>query len=127
MACKKITRKKRQVCIGAMDRLISVEFRQITPPNSGVDFNEDFTPIQEVFALIKTVFGVTGFDETNTERIITHTIYIRFRADVTAETWVEIDSQKYDIVNTENLDNRNEFLLLRCNKRGTNTKPANFI
>ena len=127
MACKKIRRVKRDVCIGSLDRVIKVEFRSIESPDSGVDFNEQFTPIQDVPAMIKTVSGVTGFDSTNVERIITHHIYIRFRTDVTAETWVEFNNEKYDIVNTENIDERSEFFLLRCNKRGSNTKPVNFI
>lgn len=124
--CKKIRSQRRQICTGDLDRIITVEFRTITAPTSGVDFDESFTLIEDVGAMIKSVRGETAFDKTNTERVITDNFYIRFRSDVSAETWVEFQNDKYDIVDTEDLDKRHEFMLLKCTKRGINTNPANF-
>ena len=124
--CKRIDKPHRKICAGSLRKLIKVQTRDITSPADCVDFDETFADLESVFAMVETRTGETIFDDTNTEQVVTHRIYIRFLPTVTAETWLEIDGDKYDILNVENLDHRNEYLLLRCNKRGTNTKKVNF-
>jgi head-tail adaptor len=51
---------------------------------------------------------------------------VRFDPTVTSETWIELDSRKFDIVTVTNLDERKEFQLLLCRERGSNTQPVNF-
>lgn len=123
--CKRVDAAHRKLCIGSLRKPIQIQTRDITSPADAIDFGEDFNTLSTVFAMIETKVGETVFDQTNTEQIVTHRVYIRFLSTVTAETWLEIDGEKYDIVNVENLDNRDEYLLLRCNKRGTNTKKVN--
>lgn len=127
--CVKIKNKKRRLCIGDLDRKIKVQARSIVPPASGsVDFNESFTQVLYVWALVQTTLGSQFFDGVSLPNPFTHKVYIRYRSShvVTAEDWVEIDDVKYDIVDVEDLDERHEYLLLKCKKKGANTIAANF-
>jgi SPP1 family predicted phage head-tail adaptor len=124
--CQKIRRSKRQVCVGDLDTEIILQDRAIQGVTTAdVNFDETFTPTATVWAMIETVAGATVFDSTNTEVALTHRIYIRFDATVTAETWVEIYSDKYDIVTVENLDRRSEFMRLNCVIRGPESSKVN--
>ncbi len=104
---------------------IVLQNRAILPPDfEAVDFTEDFTPIATVSALIDTVSGKTYFDGVNTETDITHEIYIRFDATVTAETWIVFDNRRIDILDTEDLDERHTFMKLTCNDTGESVQAA---
>lgn len=123
--CQKIKRKKRQVCIGDMSEEIILQDRAIGEPLFGnVDFGEDFTTNATVWASIESVAGETFFDGVNTETNITHRFYIRYDASVTAETWVEYDSRRFDILAVEDYDGRKMFMKLTCAERGANTINA---
>ena len=123
--CIKIFSKKRKVCIGNLDRIVKVNSRVIQAPVSDVDYTEEFIQLIEMHANIETVSGVTFFDSTNVERDITHFIYIRFFTGITPENWLIFNDEYYDIIDQQNLEERDEFLLLKCNKRGPVTKPVN--
>ncbi len=126
--CSKIRRKKRQVCLGDLDKQIQLQDRDITPPVFGsADFDEKFTNTDLVWAAIQTVNGKTFFDNVGVETNITHIIYIRYDAAVTSETWVLFDLRRFDILDTENLEERDEFLKLTCVDRGLATLAATKI
>lgn len=126
--CQKTRRKKRRFCIADFDTLVMIQSRQITPPAFGaVDYDEDFSEKATVWAMIETTRGNVFFDGIDTDREITHQITIRFMPWVTAEDWVlldEDDDQRLDIVDVEDLDNRHEYLLLRCSNRGSAARVA---
>lgn len=123
--CTKIRKKKRQACIGDMRDEIVLQDRSITPPDfNAVDFTENFTPTDTVWAEINTVSGKTYFDDVNTEIDITHEILIRFDPAVTAETWILFDGRRIDILTTEDLDERHEYMLLTCNDTGESAQAA---
>jgi len=123
--CKKIRRKKRQVCVGDLDTLVSLSSRAIQAPNdSEADYTEEFTPKADVWALLQTVSGESIFDSVGQEVDVTDHVYIRYIAGVTQEDWIDIDDQRLDILDVEDLDRRKEFQLLRCTNRGLNTKEA---
>lgn len=124
--CVKIRRKHRQVCIGDLDTIIALQDRALTPSESSVDASEVFSNSNpDVWAMMETKLGETIFDGTGTERDVTHRFYIRFLDDITAETWISFNSKRIDILDVENLDERSEFLLLRCTNRGLDTNRAN--
>jgi len=124
--CKFIRRRHRKVCIGDLDTEIILQDRSIKGiVDSNPNFDEIFTTKAIVWAMIETVQGLSVFDTTNTEIAISHRIYIRFDPTVTAETWVEIDSFKYDIITTEDLDRRGDFMVLNCNERGVSSSRVN--
>lgn len=118
-SCQFIKRPHRKVCIGDVDTLITLQNRNIVAPVFGdVDFDEDFQDASEVWAKIETNIGDTVFDGVSTDINITHKITIRFDVTVTTETWIEIDVRKFDIMMTENFEERNEWLLMFCTIRG---------
>ena len=124
--CVKIQRKKREPCIGDMDELITLQGRTLTPPTAGVDATEEFADTNpDVWALVETVSGETLFDDTGTERDVTHTFIIRFITGVSSETWVLFNNDRLEILSVEDLDERHEFLLLKATNRGIQTNEAN--
>lgn len=123
--CIKIRKKKRELCIGDMRDEIILQDRSITPPDFGAtDFTENFISTPPSWALVNTVSGKTYFDDINTEIDITHEIYIRFDATVTAETWILFDGRRIDILTTEDLDERHIFMKLTCNDTGESARAA---
>ncbi len=123
--CKKIRGKKRQVCVGDLDTEIILQNRIITPPTFGtVDFTESFTDTATVWAMVITVDGKTYFDGVSTETNITHMVSIFFDSTVTAETWVQINTRRLDILRVEDLDERSEYMRLTCVERGEVAKSA---
>ena len=123
--CQKIQRKKRQICIGDMNEQILLQDRGIGEPLFGsVDFTEDFTNNDKVWASVETVSGKTFFDGVGEEILITHEFLIRYDASVSAETWISWNSRRFDILTTEDYDERNEFMKLICSERGSKTIEA---
>ena len=129
--CGKIHRKKRRLCIGSMDEQITLEVRSIQSPwvssvdADGVDLGESFTNQRLVWAAVNTTRGWQTFDGTNIANAVTHLFYIRYIPNVTFEDWILYKGERYDIVDVENLDERNEFYVLRANKRGDDTIEVN--
>ena len=130
--CKKIKGQKRQICIGDMNELITLQIRDIKPPgtldaSNQFYFTEGFSntanPI--VYAMVKTVKGRATFDSTGIERVVTHEVGLYFDAEITTEIWILFEGERLDIINVENLDNRNEFMLLDCTDRGLSSNFNN--
>ena len=117
--CIKIRAKSRKLCSGDLNQSIIVQTRSIAAPDQDeVNFDEDFVNTSTVFAMVETTKGDEIFDGTNIIGVATHNFYIRFFANVTFENWVEFKGQKYKILDSENLDEKDEFYKLRCTKRG---------
>lgn len=119
--CTRTPGRRRSACIGAMDRQITLQARNITPPPFGsVDFDEAFSGGNAVWAAVKTVRGKTFFDEVNTvDREVTHEVTIRYDATVDAEVWILLDDgRRLDILRVEDLDERHEYMILTCTDKG---------
>jgi SPP1 family predicted phage head-tail adaptor len=127
--CKNIRATKRDICIGDLDSRIKIQVRTLKAPESGVDFTEEFTEVKEVWAMVQTSRGLEFFDDTGLNTTFTHKFYIRFSSSfsITSEDWLEWNNQRYDIVEVENLDERNEFLLLKAIKKGDKDINANKV
>jgi SPP1 family predicted phage head-tail adaptor len=127
--CKKIKRLLERVCIGSMNQKIDILTRDIEPPvGDSVDFDENFVVATNVWSMIETVAGKIFFDGSNIDKSITHNFYIRYITgiEITAQHWVKYKDNYFRIVNVENLDEANRFLLLRTTERGATTKKVNF-
>ncbi len=124
--CIRIQKKKRGICIGDMRDEILLQNRSIAPPvlASDPDYTETFEDDDTTFSLIETVSGKTYFDGVDTETTITHHIYIRYDETVTAETWIEFNSKRIDILDVEDLDERQEYMKLVCHETGLVEKAA---
>ena len=66
------------------------------------------------------VNGRTIFNGVDTDIALTHEITVRYDPDIGAETWVQlVDGTRLDVVDTQDLDERNEYIVMLCNARGT--------
>ena len=115
-------RPKRVICVGDLDRRVILSERKITEPGFGeTDFGEDFPDSREVWAQVATFAGRVLFNGVDTDTLISHEVSIRYSDSVTSETWVQLKDERgtrLDVVKVENLDERNEFMLLLCKSRG---------
>jgi len=125
--CKKIKSIKRQICIGDLKDRIELSIRSQVSKNDGkIKSIMDFTSLATVWAKVTTTRGSQLFDGVEISDPFTHQIEIRFRDDIDAEKWIDFKDNRYDIVDVQDYDERNEFLLLLCKKKGDQTKEANF-
>lgn len=128
--CQK--RKKKndgRICLSAFNKTVIIQLREIqTPGQNSVDYSINLSEQLTVRAMVETVRGVTIFDNTNTERDISHKITLKFRTNsvITAQNYAKIGSVLLDIVDVENVNEDNRYLVLRCALRGPNTQAANF-
>ncbi len=116
-----VRRPNRTLCLGDLKEQIILHTRDLTEPEYGeVDATEDFNPIKSVWAAIKTTSGKAFFAGVHGDVSVTHEISIRYRDDVSAETWIELKTGSLlDIVAVENLEERDEWLKLQCSERGS--------
>jgi len=87
---------------------------------------------QEVFdnprvrkVIIKTVSGVSVFDKTNTERVVTHKITMPFETGIGSEQWVKLSTTRLKIILAENCAEQDKVLILMCTERGEDSKVVN--
>lgn len=132
MSCSKRRIVNKTYCVGDLRHIATIQNRVISAVNDSVDYEMVFSGAipdtedsAQVWVGIKTVRGVTVFDQTNVERTISHEIVMRYRDDVTAQNWLLIDGFRYDIFQVENVNERSEWLVLQCNKRGTEDNSVN--
>ena len=88
---------------------------------------EVFSNPRDDIGLIKTLEGVSVFDNTNTERVATHRICLDYRDDVGAEQWLKLNgtNKRVKILTAENKCENNEVLILMCTERGEDSKIVN--
>lgn len=126
--CVRIKGKRRQLCSGDLDREIMLQNRSITAPSAlgDADYGEDFEDDGVEPCMIITVKPREVFDETNTLIGTVDTeFYIRYRDDVTSQSWIDFENVRYNIISTEDLDLRHEWLKLNAELRGPVTTPVN--
>jgi SPP1 family predicted phage head-tail adaptor len=124
-----ITKKKYPVVdAGSLNCRITINLRQIKAPTySDVNFNETFTKRIDIWAMIESVNGITIFDATNTEKVVSHRIFIRNPSfEITAEDWIEYRGVYYDVLNVEEMGMEQRFLCLLVNLRGDKTRVVNY-
>lgn len=81
--------------------------------------------LSSINAIIKTVRGVSVFDDTNTARVATHEICLAYFPGVTAEMWVKLGTRRIKILTVENCCEKNEVLRLMCTERGEDSQVVN--
>lgn len=86
---------------------------------------ENFSNPVPVTALVKTLNGVTVFDNTNTERVATHQFCIEFIEDVTSEKWINFKGKNIKVLTVENCCENDEKLILMCTERGLDSEVVN--
>ena len=128
MGCERVNIKNRRVCIGDLNIRVKIQTRTLESNNTAtIELVENFTDVVEVWAAVNTTRGSQLFDGSEISNPFTHNFYIRHRSDIDFEKWIEYKDEKYDIVDVENLDADDNFLLMKCIKKGTKDNAANFI
>lgn len=129
--CSVIPIKKRKLCSADLKDEVQIFDRNITLPISGTDFDETLTPKATVLMAIQSSALMGGgdvfFDSVNGIDItLTHRFYLRKidGVEITAEDRLKFKSQTYRIVTAEELDEQDDWLLLRCVKRGNESKAG---
>ncbi len=123
--CKAIRIKHRKLCVSDLDRRISLQDRTMGTPTTTVDFRQTFANGKVVWAALKTAKGREMFFTTNMDVAVSHIFYIRWYADLTSDKWIIWGSENYDILDTENIDERDEWYALYCNVRGASSSEVN--
>ncbi len=102
-------------------KMVKLQNRDIEAPRfDSADFDELFSEIKEVPAIIKTPRGRIVFDGVDTETQVTHEICIAYVAGVTSETWIEFKGRRFDILNVQNCCEEDAVLILDCAEKGVN-------
>lgn len=129
MSCANRRINNPKYCAGDLRNLATLQSRAITPSNTSVDYTEVFSDAvpnsSDVWVALKTVNGVTVFDSTNIERVVSHEVIMRYQSGITAEKWFLIDGLRYDILKVENVNERNEWIRCKCTQRGTSSSAVN--
>lgn len=120
--------KERRICIGDFNTKITI---QIKCQESTNKLNQalEITRIDSVtvWSAVKTVAGVETLEDINSEEIITHQFYIRYRKDIDKSSVVILKEIAFNIISIENLEEKNKYLLLRCAQGGNANIQTNLI
>jgi len=117
--------KRRRICAGDLNIRIILKTRSTVAPQTTVDFGQEFTITKTVWAGLETTGGRDTFYVTNLDESVGHVFYIRWFTGLTTEYWIEHQSENYDILKVENLEERNEWAICYCNVRGSKSQAVN--
>jgi head-tail adaptor len=123
--CETIRMKHRRLCAGDLDRKIILKSRTLTTPQDSEDFEQVMATVKTVWAGLSSTKGKQMFGTTNMDNGPSHVFYVRWFAGLTAEYWVEYKGENYNIIDVENLDERDEWAALYCNVRGDSDSEVN--
>lgn len=117
---------RRTPCIGDLTQQVRLLARAIQPPVAGAtDFSERFTEVAKPWADVRTTQGTTFFDGTTQDIPVTHRVFMRFRADVDTESWIELrGGSRLRVLRAEDLEDRGEWLKLTCTEKGPDSIKA---
>ena len=114
-----VRRRRRIIAIGDLNSRINLLVRALKSRfATGDDDESGFTTFASPWAMVETESGVQTFDSIAQGPKATHYFYIRYRSDITAQTYVDYKGDLYDIMYCENLDGRKEFMCLQCKLTG---------
>lgn len=118
-------RPRRKQAIGDFRDLVTPH-RTASRPTRGGGVEKVFTPVgRRIYMKVETVGqNVHGFNSVNVDELPTHKFTTRWRADIDAELFLEFDGLYFEILDLENLEQRNEYLVLKCRQTGAVEKEA---
>lgn len=119
------TRRQRRItAIGDLDRKIQLQYRVLSSKFQTADTDRiEFTTLVNAWAKVETLKGYLEYDGVEmTQRGWTHSFTIRYRDDYEQFKWILWKGKRYEILQAEVLDERDEFVLCRCLLTGTNEK-----
>ena len=136
MSIRKVNRRKlRKWAAGDMRELIKLLDRNIEAPDFGVyTIDMAFDILIECFAFVETISkGPDIFDDVNTgpEQTPTHRFIIRhvappdIKQEITTEVQIQWQDEYYKILEVENPEMRDEYLILSARLKGADDAGAN--
>jgi len=126
--CKKLRRLKRSPCTGDLRNEIILHDRDIEAPMfNTAEQTQEYTNPLTVWSSVNTVRGKEIFNGTQLIGIKTHIILIRFldTREITVENVVELKGNYLDVIEVQNLEERDEWLELSCGILGDKTQENN--
>lgn len=116
----------RKVPVGDMRTPVIIHQAEILAPTAGVDLGRSVTAVIDPWwCKVMTVNGVYIFDSSNVEQQITHDFQGRYTSGIDRDMVIEYAGEYYKIISVEDMENRNEFLRLRCVIRGAVSQGVN--
>lgn len=127
MSSRQLQRARlRRVPVGDMRTPVIIHKAAILAPTAGVDMGRKIAPVVSPWwCKVTTVTGVFVFDSSNIEQVITHDFQGRYTPDISRDMIIESEGNYYKIVSVEDMEERHEFLRLRCTERGSIAKEVN--
>ena len=123
MPCNRISKKPSLICVGEMDKYVTLIKRKIDPDD--VSYTMDLSDTVDMWARVDTKAGIETFDGVNTNRgPSTDTIYIYNIVDIEEGYLFKIGDRYTRIINIENINREDIFLRVTCVETGTTTKQS---
>lgn len=127
MSVRTINRRPlRKISIGDM-RTPAGLYLAVLTASMTVDPVREFKSIQDPwFCSVRTVSGITAFGDSNVEEVVTHIFEGRFIEGTSDDHFIKHDGRFFRIITVEDLDERKEFMQLKCTERGIDTLLVNY-
>jgi len=84
--------------------------------DAGGGITEAYTTLSNLYANIETTRGNETLRQGQVQEKTTHIFTIRYRRDIGTNYRIRYDSDNYNIKYIKNLDNRNRYLELECER-----------
>ena len=127
--CNKKRIKKTQVCVGDKDKLVDIQTRSLN--NSGLDSSqpvEVFATVRQQWCGIETLDGVPRFAKINIEDGATHLFWTSYDIGLTAiengNSYILHDSKRYKVLKVNNINEKNETIVIQTTERGATSEEA---
>jgi len=123
----KILGRRRLIAAGDLRERVTVQLRTLSAPAAdGVDAQLTLQDAKTVWAMVVTDGGSEFFDGTNLTHAWTHKFFVRYipgtvfprSGRMSAQERVTYKGRIFQVVDVENLEERDEFLLLKAVERG---------
>ena len=84
--------------------------------DAGGGITEEYTTLSNLYANIETTRGNETLRQGQVQEKTTHIFTIRYRRDIGTNYRIRYDSDNYNIKYIKNIDNRNRYLELECER-----------
>jgi len=84
--------------------------------DAGGGITEEYTTLSNLYASIETTRGNETLRQGQVQEKTTHIFTIRYRRDIGTNYRIRYDSDNYNIKYIKNIDNRNRYLELECER-----------
>ncbi|MGR3179837.1 MAG: head-tail adaptor protein [Candidatus Anammoxibacter sp.] len=119
-------RRLRKISVGDMRERIVLQERSVAAPVFGSSsFTQDYDTGIERWAKVETQFSGRFFNGVELVDRPSHKFTIRFSSTITTETRIRYKSVLYRILQLDNLEMRDEYLILFAKIDGDDTKESN--